>query len=134
MEKAKRRKGLPNYSGLLGPFVAAADALGLPAWLGRRDWFTDTDSHLQELQAKAVARGGALPMILGISPGSTAIETLRELLWVAGHKLEVTQTTDGPTAYRVVEEPLPAGVDRARLEAKWMEELRTPLLEVDEDY
>lgn len=121
----------PTRRELLGPKIAAADALGLPAWLGRRDWFTAADPLLLELQARAIACGGALPQALGVSPGVTAVDTLRELLWICGHRLEAQQIGDGlrgdSRAYRVTEEPLPAGVDRAQLEAVWMEELKSPL-------
>jgi hypothetical protein len=114
---------------LLGPFIAAADALGLPSWLERGEWFTATDPELLKLQALAVAQHGALPRALGVSPGETAIDTLRALLWSCGHQLEIKPCRKQPydCVFRVVMTPLPDGVVRAQLEAKWMEELRNPL-------
>jgi hypothetical protein len=73
---------------LIGPKLAAADALGLPAWLGRSDWFEANDPQLLELQATATAQSGTITQVLGVSPAKTATTTLRRLLRLCGFELE----------------------------------------------
>ena len=123
----------------IGPKVTAADALGLPAWLARSDgsdgsdpaaWFTAGDPALLQLQAIATAHGASLRQVLGASPGARAVTTLRQLLALAGHRLEAKRSrADGARAwrYRVVAEPLPDGADLAPLQAAWRDQLgRSP--------
>jgi len=123
----------------IGPKVTAADALGLPAWLARSDgsdgsepaaWFTAADAALLQLQATATAHAASLRQVLGVSPGKRAITTLRQLLALAGHRLEAKRSrADGARAwrYRVVSEALPDGADSARLLAAWRDQLgRSP--------
>jgi hypothetical protein len=123
----------------LGPKVSAADALGLPAWLERSDptdgrddaggWFTADDPALLQLQALAIAHGASLRQVLGVSPGKRATTTLRQLLALAGYRLEAKRSReDGARAwrYRVASEALPDGADPARLAAAWREQLRRP--------
>jgi hypothetical protein len=119
----------------IGPKITAADALGLPAWLARSDgsdgsepaaWFTATDPALLQLQATATAHGASLRQVLGVSPGKRGITTLRQLLALAGHRLEAKRSrADGARAwrYRVVAEALPDGADPARLLAAWRDQL-----------
>ena len=101
---------------LLGHKIAAADALGLPAWLERAnggEWFTAADPQLQRLQhhltgkpqpeggesleqeaqrlafnARAAIDRAAVAASLGVSPGKRATTTLRSLLALAGFELE----------------------------------------------
>lgn len=114
----------------IGPKVTAADALGLPGWLERREWFTATDAQLLELQATATAHGGSLLQVLGVSTSKRATTTLRALLALAGHRLESKRNReDGDRAwrYRVVPEALPDGADPGRLLAAWRDQLgRSP--------
>ena len=119
----------------IGPKITAADALGLPAWLARSDssdgsepaaWFTAADPALLQLQATATAHGASLRQVLGVSPGKRGITTLRQLLALAGHRLEAKRSrADGARAwrYRVVAEALPDGADPARLLAAWRDQL-----------
>lgn len=119
----------------IGPKITAADALGLPAWLARSDssdgsepaaWFTAADPALLQLQATATAHGASLRQVLGVSPGKRGITTLRQLLALAGHRLEAKRSrADGARAwrYRVVAEALPDGADQARLLAAWRDQL-----------
>jgi hypothetical protein len=119
----------------IGPKITAADALGLPAWLARSDssdgsepaaWFTAADPTLLQLQATATAHGASLRQVLGVSPGKRGITTLRQLLALAGHRLEAKRSrADGARAwrYRVVAEALPDGADPARLLAAWRDQL-----------
>jgi hypothetical protein len=117
---------------LLGHKVAAADALGLPAWLDRADrgeWFTAADPELIRLQVTVIACRGDLAQALGVSPGKRAITTLRNLLALAGYRLEAKRSrgTDGNCwRYRVIAEALPEGVEPAQLEAAWREQLSHP--------
>jgi hypothetical protein len=114
----------------IGPKVTAADALALPAWLERGEWFTATDAQLVALQATATAHGASLRQVLGVSPGKRAITTLRGLLAIAGHRLEAKRSReDGGRAwrYRVVADALPDGADPGRLLAAWRDQLgRSP--------
>ena len=114
----------------IGPKVTAADALALPGWLERGEWFTAADAQLVALQATATAHGASLRQVLGVSPGKRAITTLRGLLAIAGHRLEAKRSReDGARAwrYRVVAEALPDGADPGRLLAAWRDQLgRSP--------
>lgn len=122
----------------IGPKVAAADALGLPAWLERSDptdgsnpaaWFTAADPALAQLQALATAHAASLRQVLGVSPGQRATTTLRQLLALTGHRLEAKRSREhGARAwrYRITAEPLPAGADPDRLAAAWREQLSRP--------
>ena len=114
----------------IGPKVAAADALGLPSWLERGEWFTATDAQLLELQATATAHRGGLLQVLGVGPSKRATTTLRALLALAGHRLEAKRNReDGDRAwrYRVVPEALPDGVDPGQLVMAWRDQLAQPL-------
>ena len=114
----------------IGPKVTAAEALGLPSWLERGEWFTATDAQLLELQATATAHGGGLLQVLGVGPGKRATTTLRALLALAGHRLEAKRNReDGDRAwrYRVVPEALPDGVDPGQLVMAWRDQLAQPL-------
>jgi hypothetical protein len=116
-------------------WFTAADALGLRDWLARSDssdgsepaaWFTAADPALLQLQATATAHGASLRQVLGVSPGKRGITTLRQLLALAGHRLEAKRSrADGARAwrYRVVAEALPDGADPARLLAAWRDQL-----------
>jgi hypothetical protein len=92
--------------------VAAADAIGMADWLERVDrgeWFIAADPQLQALQARAITHGASLRQVLGVSPGQRAMTTLRNLLALAGYRLEAKRNReDGDRAwlYRVVAEPL----------------------------
>jgi hypothetical protein len=111
---------------LVGPKITAADALGLPAWLSRGDWFTAKDPRLLELQANATAAAGDLRQVLDVSPGKTGTATLRRLLRLAGHRLEAKRSReegDRSWRYRVVAEALPAGVMVERLQEVWSDQL-----------
>ncbi|MCP9798919.1 plasmid replication protein, CyRepA1 family, partial [Cyanobium sp. Lug-B] len=106
----------------IGPKVTAADAMGVLTWLNRRDWFTAEDPELLALQALATAHGGSLRQVLGVSPGKRATTTLRALLALAGYRLEAKRSREGDGRawrYRVVPEPLPAGVTPEQLPAAW---------------
>ena len=106
----------------IGPKVTAADAMGVLTWLNRRDWFTAEDPELLALQALATAHGGSLRQVLGVSPGKRATTTLRALLALAGYRLEAKRSREGDGRawrYRVVPEPLPAGVMPEQLPAAW---------------
>lgn len=139
---------------LQGPRLAAADALGLPRWLERAEraeWFTADDPELLELhklfadqqrpeggetlEAEAERRAQnqrrrwrreVLVTTLGISPGKRATTTLRQLLALAGYRLESERRRSGggrlssaSYRYRVVREALPAGADPFALVAAW---------------
>ena len=108
---------------LLGHKIAAADALGLPAWLERTkggEWFTAADEQLQELQRRLTVlpapeagetleqeaqrravnhssrdRAAWIAAALGVSPGKRATTTLRGLLAVAGFELEAKRIRGG---------------------------------------
>ena len=139
---------------LLGHKIAAADALGLPAWLERADWFTAADPQLQQLQhhltgrprpedgesldqeaqrlafnARAAIDRAAVAASLGVSPGKRATTTLRSLLALAGFELEAKRAR-GPDGqlwrYRIRPTALPDGIDRQRLEAAWRDQLADP--------
>jgi hypothetical protein len=114
----------------IGVKVTAAEALGLPSWLERGEWFTATDPQLLELQATATAHRGGLLQVLGVGPSKRATTTLRTMLALAGHRLESKRNReDGDRAwrYRVVPEALPDGVDPGRLELAWRDQLAQPM-------
>jgi hypothetical protein len=111
----------------IGPKLAAADALGLPAWLSRSGWFEATDAQLLDLQATATAHAASLRQVLGVSPGKTGAGTLRVLLRLFGYRLEAKRSKAAANrdamTYRVVPEPLPKGITTAQLEAAWAAQL-----------
>jgi hypothetical protein len=118
---------------LEGPRITAAEALGLPAWLERSEgeWFGADDPALLELQALATGHASSITQVLGITPGMRATTTLRQLLALAGYRLEAKRARNGEGRraaagywYRVVPIPPPAGVDAGALEAGWLEDLR----------
>ncbi len=137
-DRRRREQLAPNGKGwapdlvreLLGHKVAAADALGLPSWLNRREWFSASDARLLELQAIATAHGSTMTTALGISPGKRATGTLRALLRLAGYRLEARRQRTGngtrEWSYRVLPEDLPSGVAVQQLEAAWADQLRNP--------
>lgn len=111
---------------LIGPKLTAADALGLPAWLSRSDWFTGADEELARLQTTATAYGAGLSQVLGLTAGKTATGTLRSLLALCGYRLEAKRSREGGDRawrYRVVPEALPAGVTAEQLQAAWTAQL-----------
>jgi hypothetical protein len=111
----------------IGPKLAAADALGLPAWLTRSGWFEAADGRLLDLQATATAHSASLRQVLGVSPGKTGAGTLRRLLKLCGYRLESQRSKAAANrdamTYRVVPEALPKGVTTAQLEAAWTAQL-----------
>ena len=119
---------------LEGPRLAAADALGLPAWLERAEraeWFTADDAQLLQLQATATAHSASMAQSLGLTPGKRATTTLRQLLALAGYRLESERRRSGGSRlaaagyrYRVVREALPSGADPFALVAAWERELQ----------
>lgn len=111
---------------LIGPKLTAADALGLPVWLRRSDWFTADDQQLTDLQALATTHAAGLSQVLGVSAGKTATGTLRRLLKLAGYRLEAQRTReagDRAWRYRVVLEALPKGIRLEQIEAAWRDQL-----------
>ncbi len=115
---------------LLGHRIAAADAIGLPGWLERGEWFDATDPQLLRLQAHASAHASDLRAALGVSPGARAAGTLRALLRLTGHRLEARRCRSGGGQrgwqYRIEPEPLPAGADPLQLQAAWADQLHNP--------
>lgn len=116
---------------LLAHRIDAAEALGLPAWLeGAGQWIAATDARLLQLQATATAHAGTMRAALGVSPGKRPSGTLRALAGLIGCRLEARRHRCGDGArvwsYRLVPEPLPAGVDPAQLVAAWREQLTRP--------
>jgi hypothetical protein len=106
---------------MIGPRVAAARALGLPAWLQRSDWFSASDPALLQLVAATTAHtdgitqclGVSLADALGLEPGKRGVTILRQLLELAGARLESRRVRTGPGrdsereySYRVVIDPL----------------------------
>jgi hypothetical protein len=109
---------------VVGPRLDAAARLGLPAWLGRGDWFTADDPQLIELQANATGARLGLCQVLGTSPCKTGPATLKALLRLCGYKLESRRSRAGGesvTSYRVTQAKLPKGIKPAQLEAAWVE-------------
>lgn len=116
---------------LLGHRLAAAEALGLPAWLETAgEWIGATDARLLQLHATATAHAATLRAALGVSPGKRASGTLRALAGLLGCRLEAQRHRCGggrqTWRYRLIPEPLPAGVDPAQLQAAWREQLNQP--------
>ena len=114
---------------LLGHRVAAADALGLPSWLSRREWFAADDPNLLKLQAAAEMHRGDMRQVLGVGPGRRASGTLRGLLKLCGHRLESRRAgrdRGRVYEYRIRPEPLPAGAAEAALQRAWLEQLAGP--------
>lgn len=137
-DRRRREQLAPNGKGwapdlvreLLGHKLAAADALGLPSWLARSEWFSACDARLLELQAVATAHAGTMAAALGITTGKRAAGTLRALLRLAGCRLEARRHRTGNGergwSYRVVPERLPAGVNPRQLQAAWADQLSNP--------
>lgn len=102
----------------IGPRVAAARALGLPAWLQRSDWFGAKDPALLQLVATTTAHSDGITQCLGVSlAGARGVTALRRLLALAGARLESRRGrtgtgnseamgTDRQYSYRVVVDPL----------------------------
>lgn len=116
---------------LLGHKLAAAEALGLAGWLEQAgEWVSATDPRLLQLQATATAHAGTMRAALGVSPGKRPSGTLRALAGLIGCRLEARRHRCGDGgrvwSYRLVPEPVPAGVDPTRLEAAWREQLTGP--------
>lgn len=114
---------------LLGHKIAAADSLGLPSWLRRRDWFGADDAGLLQLQLTATTHAASMAAQLGVGPGKRASGTLRALLRLCGFRLESRRARSGSGRrgwqYRITPEPLPAGVDLQQLAAAWADQLAT---------
>ncbi len=75
-------------------------------WLERVDrgeWFTAADPELQALQALAISHGASLRQVLGVSPGQRAMTTLRNLLALAGYRLEAKRNLEKGTAPGFIE-------------------------------
>jgi len=91
-----------------------------------------SEPHLEglQLQATATAHAGTMRAALGVSPGKRPSGTLRALAGLIGCRLEARRHRCGDGArvwsYRLVPEPLPAGVDPAQLVAAWREQLTRP--------
>jgi len=112
---------------LLRHKIDAADALGLPSWLQRREWFSSDDGQLQQLQTVATAHAAAMAANLGVSPGKRASGTLRSLLRLCGFRLESRRARCGDGRrgwqYRIVPDGLPAGADHRGLITAWADQL-----------
>jgi hypothetical protein len=110
---------------MVGPRVAAARFLGLPGWLERSDWFGADDEALGRLVLKTTTHSDGITQCLGVSlarslglkPGQRGLTVLRQLLALAGARLESRQGrtgsgsseamgTDRKYSYRVVVDPL----------------------------
>lgn len=140
-DRTRARQLAPNGHGwapdlvreLLGHKLAAADALGLPAWLERGqtgEWFAADDPALLQLHTTATACRGDTIAALGIGPSARPSGTLRVVLRLIGCRLEARRNRCGNGrrgwSYRVVPEALPVGVSRADLEAAWRLQLANP--------
>lgn len=112
---------------LLRHKIDAADALGLPTWLRRREWFNADDQQLQQLQLIATTHAATVAAALGVAPGKRASGTLRSLLRLCGFSLESRRARCGQGRrgwqYRIVPDGLPAGVDHAGLITAWADQL-----------
>ena len=111
---------------LLGHKVAAADSLGLSAWLNRQGWIGADDPDLLRLHAVAEAHRSDMRQVLGVGPGRRASGTLRGLLRLCGHRLEsrrAGRARGRAYEYRVRPEPLPAGASEPALQRAWLEQL-----------
>ena len=110
---------------MVGPRVAAARALGLAGWLQRSEWFAADDHDLLQLVATTTAHSDGITQCLGVSlarslalkPGQRGLTVLRQLLALAGARLESRRGrtgtgnseatgTDRQYSYRVVVDPL----------------------------
>lgn len=110
---------------MVGPRVAAARFLGLAGWLQRSDWFGAGDEDLGRLVLKTTAHSDGITQCLGVSlarslalkPGQRGLTVLRQLLALAGARLESRRVrtgtgnseamgTDRQYSYRVVVDPL----------------------------
>jgi hypothetical protein len=106
---------------MVGPRVAAARFLDLPGWLQRSDWFAADDQALNDLVTATTTHtdgitqclGVSLAGALGLKPGERGITALRQLLALAGARLESRRVRTGPGrdsereyVYRVVVDPL----------------------------
>lgn len=112
---------------LLGHKIDAADALGLPAWLRRREWFSADDQQLQQLQLIATTHAATVTAALGVAPGKRASGTLRGLLRLCGFRLDSRRARCGDGRrgwqYRIVPDVLPAGVELQQLVVAWADQL-----------
>ena len=110
---------------MVGPRVAAARALGLAGWLQRSEWFAADDHDLLQLVATTTAHSDGITQCLGVGlgrslalkPGQRGLTVLRQLLALAGARLESRRGrtgtgnseatgTDRQYSYRVVVDPL----------------------------
>jgi len=112
---------------LLRHKIDAADALGLPSWLQRREWFSSDDAQLQQLQTIATTHAAAMAANLGVSPGKRASGTLRSLLRLCGFRIESRRARCGNGRrgwqYRIVRDALPLGADHQALITAWADQL-----------
>jgi hypothetical protein len=114
---------------MLAPRIHAAQRLGLPGWLARAggEWFTADDPELANLQTMATTHAATLTQRLGLDPGKRATTVLRQLLELAGHRLESEQIRDGAQRgrwrYRVVPIALPKRISPAQLVVAWRQAL-----------
>lgn len=126
----------PDLAGrMLGGTLAAAEALGVAQWLDRAewgDWFGSDDAQLVALHATVTACRGDVRQALGVGAAERPTTTLRRLLAAVGARLETERCKgrrDGNRdryRYRVVLDPLPAGVDGERLRQAWADALCHP--------
>ena len=112
---------------LLSHKVAAADALGLPEWLRRREWFDSDDDKLLHLHLTATTHAASLKAQLGVGPGKRASGTLRKLLPLCGFYLESRRARSGGGRrgwqYKITPEPLPPGGSLNELASAWADQL-----------
>jgi hypothetical protein len=110
--------------------------LGLPDLLkrlGQGETIRATDPAVLKLHATATAHKQLLFAATGVSPGKKATGTLRALLNVCGWTLKSngrvkTRGADrGVYLYEASPMPVPAGVDKTRLEAVFLAELKAEL-------
>ena len=114
---------------LLGHKIAAADAIGIPKWLSRRDWFAADDVGLLKLQRTATKHAASMAAQLGVGPGKRGSGTLRALLRLCGFRLESRRARFGNGRrgwqYRISPEPLPTGSSLEQLAGAWADQLAT---------
>jgi ribonuclease HI len=112
---------------LLGHKVAASDALGLPEWLRRREWFGGDDDKLLHLHLTATTHAASLKAQLGVGPGKRASGTMRKLLPLCGFYLESRRARSGGGRrgwqYKITPEPLPPGSSLRELASAWADQL-----------
>ncbi len=116
---------------LLGHRLAAAEALGLPAWLAAAgEWISSTDARLQQLHTLATTHAATLRAALGVGPGKRASGTLRAMAAMIGCTVEARRhrclEAGRGWSYRLVPQALPAGVQGPRLVAAWRAQLARP--------